>query len=694
MKFIRAFLITVMLVAIAMLATACGSGSSVDTVLDINQDLSGKRTMTIAINGKTFDRYFDGSVDDLSELIESTCPEELTWSFDSSTGNNVYTFELNFSSPEDYKAKVERIMGNEVTLSIEAPNSVWSNGTYVEESFTSQNLIQWLSDAVVAAGYVSSSNSNSIFSTGSTSVNFNGISEVTSSCIYLNEIEYVKLNSITILTDVVDIDKFKTEVLIDVPQASMNVKGDEIRAFMEEATPLGSELKEDTSSGTGTVFVITCPETDISGVEAQLNGVFGEGNVAFENDNIGTDRTPFIVPFQQIAHINFSSFVAGDGQTVTYRYDLRIPENYEHDMSWTEDIDHEGYYTLQSGYASDESVSININFAKTFVVSKIDVTSSVGFLGELAKTTVFTIDTEVKEEDVNMIVERFNEKATYALRAMRQIKAERLTKEDVEEEGTAKTDGSEDASDANSSEEIIETDKEVKNDIEVKIAADTKDGNTAVTVIQKGNAEELEIGGKCLFGDDNAFNYANEKGFFKIVKKCGVEDAMNYSTIVPRVSDDFILNYKLKISGVGFVIDTNVPETQIISNNGHSLEAEYDTTSARITWYGTYIDLFAVLFWIFIVAGLALIVVSILKSGIIGVKKTANVSGDPQSARAERQPVQTAVVQPISEVKIKEGKPIERTQSEEKKIVPKFCPECGSELEENAIFCTSCGTKL
>ncbi|WP_026652435.1 zinc ribbon domain-containing protein [Butyrivibrio proteoclasticus] len=719
MKKFRVFLVTVMLCAFAMIATACGSGSSVDTVLDINSDLSGKRTMTIAINGSTFDSYFNGSIDDLSELIKNTCPEELTWSFDSSTGNNVYTFALEFSNPEDYKAKVEKILGYEVTLSIESPNSVWANGAYVEENFTSQDLLQWLSDAVVAAGYVDSSNASSIFSTGNTSVNFNGISKDTSSSIYLNEIEYIQLNNITILTDVADIDKFTTEVRIDVPQASMNAKGDEIKAFMDEATPSGAELKEDTSSGTGTIFVITCPETDIPGMEAQLNGVFGEGNVSFENDKIEADSTPFIIGLQQIAHINFSNFVAGDGQSVTYRYDLRIPENYEHDMSWSEDVDHEGYFTLQSGYASGETVSIYIDFAKTFVISKIDVTSSVGFMGKLSKTTVFTVNTEVEEEDVNKIVARFQEEAAYASEYLDNVKAERSAKGDAEEaeadtqaaetedagEAASETseEASEDASDAASSEESTEAEtEEVKNDIGIKITADTKDGHTVITIVQKGNAEELEIGGRYLFGYDNTLNYANEKGFAKISKKCGVEDVMNYSTVAPKVSDDFILNYKLKVSGVGSVIDTNAPETQTVSKKGHKLEVKYDTTSVKVTWYGTYIDIFAVLFWLLIVAAIVLVVISILKSGIIGIKKAAPVAGGQQMAQPMQQPQAQPVQQaapvaqpaPVAEAKTEEIKTTETTQNTEKKITPKFCPGCGKELEENAVFCTSCGTKL
>lgn len=733
-------MMTVLMVAFAMIATACGSGSSVDTVLNVNEDLSGTRTMTVAINSSVFGKYFNGSTDDLANLISSTCPSELEWSRDNSTGDEVYTFNLNFSDPADYKAKVESILGTEVTLDIQSPDSIWANGAYVEESFTSIELLDWLKQAVITAGYVSSDNSGNIFSNGDTEVNFNGISKSTGSTIYMNEIEYIQLNSISILTDVADIDKYTTLVKIDVPAASMNAKGTEIKEFMQNATPSGASLDEDTSAGTGSVFKISCPETDIAGMEAQLKAVFGEENVYFENDKVEADSTPFILGVRQIVHINYSNFVAGNEQSVTYRYSIKLPDNYDH-ASWEEDADNSGYYLIQSGHAYGEEVDFYIDFAKTYVLSKIDVVTSRSMTGKLSKSTTFTITNSVSEEDLTRIVSAFEDRAKTAgdsydklVESRKESEEEEATAEEsVEAEAEPATEAAEesteaaDAASSEASEESADT-EETKNSLDITVSSGESDGHTTITILQKGNAEQLYVGGSYLYSMDNDVSYSKAKGFAKISKKCAVTDKLDYRIVAPNVTNDFVMNYTLKLSGMNKMIYTNLDQTNIVSKKGGKLEAKFiQTTSADIEWYGSYVDIFAVLFWLLMVAGVVLIVVAIFKSGLIQFKKAQPAMNqgqafvNPQNAAytqasvnaqapVNAQPVETTPVnaQPVEAVSanaqpVEEAPAVERnsdsvdlskTAEEAPKMTPKFCPGCGKELEENAVFCTSCGTKL
>ena len=90
-KSVRKIGLMLMTILVAAFLAACSAGSTVDTTLTINNDLSGSRVMELVIDQSVFDENFTGTIEELNETITETCPADLAWVYDDSTGIKTYT---------------------------------------------------------------------------------------------------------------------------------------------------------------------------------------------------------------------------------------------------------------------------------------------------------------------------------------------------------------------------------------------------------------------------------------------------------------------------------------------------------------------------------------------------------------------------------------------------------------------------
>ena len=277
-----------------LLMTGCSAGSTIGTTLTINSDFSGNRQMNIVIADSVFNDYFNGTIDDLNAAIGEACPAEMTWQYAEDNGVKTYTVNLDFSSVEDYKAKVTAVLGREPEITISAPESVWAAGLYVEEDFNSEELLGWLQNALVEKGYVSEENAGMIFSSGETQVVYGVDTYSTNSQIYVDQLEYVSIDSIAVYTDIHGLDEFDRSVVFKIPAYSMERKGEEITDYMNAAAEGKFEGSWETlEDGTG-VFTATAKSMTGEQLNAFDSQVFPSQNTYIEADNNGAAASPFV----------------------------------------------------------------------------------------------------------------------------------------------------------------------------------------------------------------------------------------------------------------------------------------------------------------------------------------------------------------------------------------------------------------
>ena len=68
-KFRRYVSLFVMALLSCLLLTGCSAGSTINTTLTINNDLSGTRVMEVAIDDSVFSESFTGTMQDLNAVI-------------------------------------------------------------------------------------------------------------------------------------------------------------------------------------------------------------------------------------------------------------------------------------------------------------------------------------------------------------------------------------------------------------------------------------------------------------------------------------------------------------------------------------------------------------------------------------------------------------------------------------------------
>lgn len=278
-KYILMILMLLLTLVFSVALSGCNAGSSINTTLTINDDLSGKRDMKIIINNDVFNEYFSGTITDLNNIITIYCPSSITYEYYESESSREYVFTLSFSSLLDYQSKVNNILGEESTIVIEVPESIWVNGIYVEESFESVDLLAWLSNALIENGYVSESNASMIFSDGSTEVIYNGQSNSSSSQIYVDQIEYINIDEINFFKDINNFDDYNLKVEFAIPSKYLDLKGEEIRAYFISLDDGFMNYTEETEDGYGSIFSFAKENISASEEEKFLKTIFGDEQV-------------------------------------------------------------------------------------------------------------------------------------------------------------------------------------------------------------------------------------------------------------------------------------------------------------------------------------------------------------------------------------------------------------------------------
>ena len=390
-----------------LLMTGCSAGSTIGTTLTINSDFSGNRQMNIVIADSVFNDYFNGTIDDLNAAIGEACPAEMTWQYAEDNGVKTYTVNLDFSSVEDYKAKVTAVLGREPEIKISAPESVWATGLYVTEDFNSQELLEWLQNALVEKGYVSEENAGMIFSSGETQVVYGADTYSTNSQIYVDQLEYVSFDSIKVYTDVHGLDKFDRSVVFKIPAYSMERKGEEIMNYMNSVAEGKFEGSWETlEDGTG-VFTATAKSMTQEQLNAFDSQVFPSQNTYMETDNNDAAASPFVFSRNIAEYIGLDNYMADNYTSVQYEYYVKADADYQVSVNGYSDNGNTDYVLLWSGWCSSDGIQVSLVIEKVYKVQGVDVDSEYSrFSGRWKRDSVFTLEQLPDEQEQGVILER------------------------------------------------------------------------------------------------------------------------------------------------------------------------------------------------------------------------------------------------------------------------------------------------
>ena len=655
-------IIIVLLGVLMLMLTGCGSGSTVNTTLNIESNLTGNRNMQVVISQSTFSEYFSGSQDDLNSLITTYCPTGMTWTTETVDSNYVYNFVVDFTSVEDYTSKITDILGEEPIIEITCPDGVWVSGVYVSESFSSTDLLKWLSEAVVSEGLVSSSYASDIFGTGDTKVVHAGEENATSSQIYLDKIDYEEISAINIVTDVVEVGTYNRKVEFVVPEASMSSRGDAIREYMNGITPVGAECVENTSEGM-TNFTVSGTQLNSDTITSFMKTVFGNDNYRMEKENVDDNFSPFVFNDYFVECIKLNNYVVG-GLSTKCRYivqdsdvyDTYIASNMDNLQSAFTSGDEIGYsgYSILTDiyyYGRDESeLDFPVLVQKQYNAFDLSVSTARTHSGDWNRETVISFEVIPTEIEIETIMSKLNSLVQVDMDETASDVAEDTEELNNEEESETTT------KEATMTEESDENSKEKNVECAATTISNNIDGEVWKVIIgQAGSREALNLGTEMLLKTDSDLYYANSGKFYDVKKNEAYVEKINYATLLGNTSAGFSSTYELDL-GIGAKMDyCNYYDMDYVTTvDSGKLVVEGLGSNIAVEYVGTYIDILAIVFWCLIVLALLLLIWTMF----VMFKKH-------QSARTE---------------KVTRGNP--------------FCMKCGAKREGDEVFCSQCGEKF
>lgn len=685
----RKISLILMLVLVTGLFTGCSAGSTVATTLTINEDLSGTRVMDLVIDESVFKEYFSGTIEDLNAAITEGCPSDLTWAYDDSTGVKKYTFTLNFTSPQDYKTKVDTLIGegSDVALTITKSDSVWASGVMVDESFSSGDILSWLKTLVVEKGFVSSSNSSEIFELSGNTILFGGV-EYTDrdSRISIDEIEYLNINSIDLLTDAKEYDCYDKTIVISIPESSMEIKGDEIKTWLEARVPSGA-TGEWSTQDTNTIYTVS--KEDMTGEELQafLNHYFDSDRCVVEQQDVRENMSPFSFNIELFEYVDFSNYIVGDMYYYITVNNYVKGENgyvggrYLEDLQYNSELEdvsqYEGYQYGGKDITEDNLTMYKAYFQKLYRVEKVNVETNVGFTGGLSRTISFVLNAEPTDEEKASIMEKINALGLAYDKEIAGNEDETVTEDEgVAEDETVTEDGA-------TTEEEGATEENTTPQWNVKVSEKMQEDGYTIIIEQKGSREEIQASTKALFGSEGDLYSVKDFAFYKFKYDVAIFDEFELGDFVDYLTDDVDARYTLK---AGFGTDTEFASIESARTDGREVtlkEGVLDGVS--MTVYGTQFNLWAVFFYLMIVVAIACVVIAVLKSGLL-----SGLSAGKKAKQAEEVPA--AKTQEIEQPVVVQPESVEETSAQTENV--RFCGNCGAKYSVGAAFCPECGNKL
>ncbi|WP_372969125.1 hypothetical protein [Microbacterium sp.] len=268
------------LAAFALLSIVCltGCGAVVDTLLAVNRDGSGTRTMTLSLSAEDAENLAGGSTA-ADASIRSHLPEsmEYTGITTGPDGALTLTLTLAFDSTADYADKVSALLkaGGDTSgaVDFDVSDSILVSGVSITESFSSQSLLGWLFDGLVEDGIVESGSRGNLSELGTTSMTFDGADlAVSSGFISATSVEDNGFTEVAMHTDISDTDTIHRT--IDFVGAG-DVDAAVYDEYFAEHTPKGADIRR--TDGTWSVSIqgnadaVAKATSDVMGSESQFS---------------------------------------------------------------------------------------------------------------------------------------------------------------------------------------------------------------------------------------------------------------------------------------------------------------------------------------------------------------------------------------------------------------------------------------
>ncbi len=323
MKRIRSLLIlTICLLCSIFFITGCSDGPPIkfNSVLSINTDESGCRTITASASKETIKDILGSKNNSFQSFVDAYCPEEVDWEYVETEDTYELTFLIYFQTLDEYQNKVGNLTGNPASVTVSRPQVGVTTGFTLTENTTVTDLFSWLFSALSERSGLSQSKLQNKLLNGTNVLVYagreypsknNGLYAYVET---LHDAEYID-----ILTDLSIDNVWKRTVNIHFP-GDMLDNAANVKPYLSSLLPEG--VSETWSNDI--TWSLSFEDGDIKKIGTLMRGLFQSQTNEMLSESIFADNSMQITHHYQ-EPLNLAFFVPNKGQT-TVRYFIRTPE--------------------------------------------------------------------------------------------------------------------------------------------------------------------------------------------------------------------------------------------------------------------------------------------------------------------------------------------------------------------------------
>lgn len=548
---LRKTALAALILVLAVLLYGCGA--QISTELKISGDFSGQRVIRCVASKSDVSSNFQGGVEKIDSILAASCPAELAHAKSEDESNYIYTFTLDFSSLEDYRAKVEKIIGREPVINFAKPDSVFASGVSIEEDFDSTELLGWFKAVVEQESLIS--DSSNLWEIAETKVSFDGAEYSTGGTVYVNDITYNPLDRITVDTQLSPDGTFQRTVRFIIPGTTYEAKSAEIEAFMESLTPSGGSGEWSDDAGGGRTFTVQYEAADAQELSQKTAAVLDSGSCSFQSEGTAGDN-PLSEYTAFSENLDFTAFASDSQSEVNVEYRFEAPQT---DVLYSDGSTGAAQENLFEGSFHTGSLVLNFTAEHAYPVESVGVETEVISAEQVKRSTVLTYASDGGEEGAARARQYFESLGAAGL------------------------------------------------------SVDTPDGGAPVCRITvQGTADEVGAALSAAFSAPNTVFYqAEKKGLAKI--DGNFTETVDLTDFLARIRYDGAVQYSLKAAKGEKIRELTVQDglsgsTDTVSDPGGTYSARIPAT-ASITYEGTTITILGVLLtvlcWLLALAALA-----------------------------------------------------------------------------------------
>ncbi|MGX1749784.1 hypothetical protein [Glutamicibacter protophormiae] len=323
-----------LLLVLTLILSACGA--TVDTNLNLAKDGSGSRTITAKLSTENLSDYVDGGLKAISDSLKKHTPEQLEFKGlkeNKEDSEAVATFEMSFSSFDDYETKINGLLtasGSEQSAEISTviENNDFVSGFATDENFSSSELLGWAEDGLVNDGVVSEEDASGIFTDGEVKVKYDGKNyESDSTRVSVNKVKDNGFDQIYVNTTLNADGSFSQQVIYEIAKEKATKLGDKLTNFLSTATVAG-ELEDYYGPTNSTGYSQTFEASNVAELAAKTGQALGSEKISYEYDFSSTPENPTQTVGTLKSSLDCDTICSPSGERIATT--IRFPQEYEY----------------------------------------------------------------------------------------------------------------------------------------------------------------------------------------------------------------------------------------------------------------------------------------------------------------------------------------------------------------------------